>query len=155
MVARHLPAAPSTLEQVLLEHALQQVLTRYATACDCRAWHLLADVFTPDVQAHYGTWHCQGVPEIEAMIRQHLGGCGPTQHLLGNLEVDARSPGPVRSVTQVRAIHQGAGERKALRFDAIGHYCDTWVQLPQGWRIQERHMVMTHTVGDFSVLQPA
>ena len=149
-------AAASTLEQVLLEHALSQTLTRYATACDTRNWDLLQQVFTPDCTTVYGgSYTCEGVVRVRHMISTHLDGCGSTQHLLGNLEVDASNPAHPRSKIQVRAVHQGLGERAHLRYDAIGFYEDEWLQLPQGWRIQKRSMTMLLEIGDRSVLQPA
>ena len=147
--------AASTLQQVLLEHALTQTLTRYATACDTRNWDLLQQVFTPDCTTIYGGGYtCEGVAGVRHMISTHLDGCGPTQHLLGNLEVDASNPARPRSKIQVRAVHQGLGERAHLRYDAIGFYEDAWLQLPQGWRIQKRSMTMLLEIGDRSVLQP-
>ncbi|MEG0052139.1 MAG: nuclear transport factor 2 family protein [Comamonas sp.] len=149
-------AATSTMEQLLLEHALSQVLVRYATACDMRNWDLLQQVFAPDCKTIYGgKSKCQGLNEVRYMISSHLDGCGPTQHLLGNLEVDASDPACVVSKIQVRAVHKGLNERSALRYDAIGFYEDVWVQLPQGWRIQKRSMTLLMGVGDRSVLQPA
>jgi len=151
-----MPASASTPEQLLLEHALAQVLTRYATACDTRDWDLLQQVFAPDCSTLYGgSYACQGLEQVRRMISSHLDGCGPTQHLLGNLEVDASDPSRVRSKIQVRAAHRGLGERSQLRYDAIGFYEDSWVQLPQGWRIQQRSMSMLLEIGDRSVLQPA
>ena len=149
-------AATSSLEQVLLEHALSQVLIRYATACDMRRWDLLQQVFAPDCTTVYGgSYTCQGVEQVRRMISTHLDGCGPTQHLLGNLEVDASDAACIRSKIQVRAVHKGLGERSRLRYDAIGYYEDQWVQLEQGWRIQKRSMSMLLDMGDKSVLQPA
>lgn len=146
---------PSTLEQVLLEHALTQVLTRYATACDTRNWALLDGVFTPGCETVYGgSYVCRGIEQVRHMISSHLDGCGATQHLLGNLEVNASNPPKVRSKIQVRAVHCGLAERSKLRYDAIGFYEDEWVQLPQGWRIQHRSMTMLLEIGDRSVLQP-
>ena len=149
-------AAASTLEQLLLEHALSQVTTRYATACDTRNWDLLQQVFAPDCTTIYGgNYVCQGVDKVRHMISSHLDGCGPTQHLLGNLEVDASNPACIRSKIHVRAVHKGLGERAQLRYDAIGFYEDEWVQLPQGWRIQKRSMSLLLEIGDRTVLQPA
>ena len=147
--------AASTLEQVLLEHALAQTLTRYATACDTRNWDLLQQVFTPDCTTVYGgSYICEGVAKVRRMISTHLDGCGPTQHLLGNLEVDAADPQRPLSRIQVRAAHQGLGERSHLRYDAIGFYEDEWVRLPEGWRIQKRSMTLLLEIGERSVLQP-
>ena len=153
--------AASTLEQVLLEHALAQTLTRYATACDTRNWDLLQQVFAPDCTTVYGgSYICEGVAKVRRMISTHLDGCGPTQHLLGNLVVQPLVPtqssaaaGAVwRSHTAVRAGHRGAGSLKALRYDALGEYVDDWVATPSGWRIAYRRMVMALEMGDRRVL---
>ena len=154
-------AAPSTPEQLALEHALLQVLNRYATAVDTRNLALLDQVFTADCTATYGgSYVCQGAAEIRRMIDVHMGGCGPTQHLLGNLVVQplapehaSPAPGAVwRSHTAVRAGHRGAGSLKALRYDALGEYVDDWVATPSGWRIAYRRMVMALEMGDRRVL---
>ena len=148
--------ASSTLEQLLLEHALSQTLTRYATVCDTRNWDLLDQVFTPDCTTVYGgDYVCQGVAKVRRMISTHLDGCGPTQHLLGNLEVDASAPSRPRSKIHVRASHRGLGERSHLRYDAIGFYEDEWQLQAEGWRIHKRSMTMLLEIGDRSVLQPA
>ena len=140
--------------QLLLERELHQVLCRYARACDTRDWAAMDEVFTADAHAHYGSWHCPDRAALVGMVRKHLSGCGPTQHLLGNLEVDAGNPQRPLSRIQVRAAHQGLGERSHLRYDAIGFYEDEWVRLPEGWRIQKRSMTMLLEIGERSVLQP-
>ena len=140
--------------QLLLERELHQVLCRYARACDTRDWAAMDEVFTADAHAHYGSWHCPDRAALVGMVRQHLSGCGPTQHLLGNLEVDASDPQRPLSRIQVRAAHQGLGQRGHLRYDAIGFYEDEWVRLPEGWRIQKRSMTMLLEIGERSVLQP-
>ncbi|MEG2045522.1 MAG: nuclear transport factor 2 family protein [Comamonas sp.] len=148
--------APSTLEQLLVEHALAQVLTRYATACDTRDWALLDQVFTADCTTVYGgSYICQGIDKVRHMISSHLDGCGPTQHLLGNLQIDVSNPQAVRSKIQVRAAHKGLHERSGTRYDAIGFYEDEWLLQPQGWRIHKRSMSLLLEIGDRSVLQPA
>ena len=148
--------APTSLEQLLLEHALSQTLIRYATVCDTRNWDLLSEVFTPDCTTVYGgSYVCEGVTKVRRMISTHLDGCGPTQHLLGNLQVDASDPARPRSKIYVRASHQGLGERSHLRYDAIGFYEDEWQQQAEGWRIHKRSMTMLLEIGDRSVLQPA
>lgn len=153
---RPTPPAPSAAEwhQLWLERTLHGVLCRYARACDERDWSAMAQVFTPDCRADYGLWHCANREAIVDMVRQHLGGCGPTQHLLGNLLVE-----PIgeswRSRTSVRAAHRGAGELKALRYDALGEYTDDWVLTSEGWRIAYRRMTMALEMGDRSVLRSA
>ena len=146
--------------QLLLERELHQVLCRYARACDTRDWAAMDEVFTADAHAHYGSWHCPDRAALVGMVRQHLSGCGPTQHLLGNLVVQplapehaSPAPGAVwRSHTAVRAGHRGAGSLKALRYDALGEYVDDWVATPSGWRIAYRRMAMALEMGDRRVL---
>lgn len=151
-----MPSIPSTIDQVLLEHALSQVLIRYATAVDTRELALFDEVFTSDCTSTYGGDHvCHGVEELRRMIDLHMGGCGPTQHLLGNLEVDASDPSRVRSRIHVRAVHAGAGDRADLRYDAVGYYDDEWVLVPAGWRIHRRSMTLLLEIGDRSVMRPA
>ena len=147
-------SAPSAddLRRLWLEHALQQVLFRYARACDERDWAAMDQVFVPHCTADYGRWHCADRAAIVDMIRQHLGGCGPTQHLLGNVIVEPWGEG-WRSRTSVRAAHRGAGERKALRYDALGEYTDDWIATAEGWRIVHRRMHMALEMGDRSVLR--
>ena len=157
-------AAASTLEQVLLEHALSQTLTRYATACDTRNWDLLQQVFTPDCTTVYGgSYTCEGVARVRHMISTHLDGCGPTQHLLANLVVDVDTPEDdsaegdallVSSRTAVRASHRGAGEKAAQTYECMGYYHDRWTHTPAGWRIAHRKMVVGFEFGSRSVLAP-
>jgi hypothetical protein len=66
------------------------VLNRYPEAADRRDWPLYDLVFTPDATAEYGMSKLTSRQAIVNLIRKSLGGCGPTQHLLGNqtAEVD-------------------------------------------------------------------
>jgi hypothetical protein len=60
------------------------VLNRYGEAADRRDWPLYDQVFTSDATADYGMSKLTGRQAIVNLIRKSLGGCGPTQHLLGN-----------------------------------------------------------------------
>ena len=146
------PPSNDEVRQLWLERSLYTVLCRYARGCDERDWASLSQVFTPDCTADYGRWHCHSREDIVAMVRQHLDGCGPTQHLLGNMEVQPLGQG-WRTRTYVRAAHRGAGSLKAMRYDAVGQYADDWVCTPEGWRIAYRQMSMTLEIGDRSVLR--
>lgn len=90
------------------------------------------------------------------MLRRHLGGCGPTQHLLGNLLVEHGPQGPQgpHSRISVRAAHRGSGELAELTYECLGEYHDRWVRTPQGWRISHRRMVITLELGSRHVLRP-
>jgi hypothetical protein len=118
--------------------------------CDTRAWGRLPEVMAPDVVAY-------GASGIEAVVREnldrYLGGCGPSQHLLGNHRV-AVAGETAGSTCEARVFHQGKGEREHLTWECFGTYRDRWVRTADGWRMTERVFDVRAAVGDFSVLQP-
>lgn len=140
-----------SLEQLLLENELQCVLGRYARLCDERDWTLIDQVFSADATASYGGWALADRAAILKMLRDNLGGCGPTQHLLGNLTVEANAQG-VNSSISVRAAHRGAGEKKLETYECMGFYHDRWCSTADGWRIAHRTMVVAFEFGSRKVL---
>lgn len=143
------------LARLSLHHELEQVLICYGLACDRRDWALLEQVFHPDVEVNYGgEFHLRGLPAVRDMIAGMLGGCGPTQHLLGNLRVNVGA-GQVSSAIYVRAVHAGTGELAETCYEVWAEYLDQWVQLPGGWRIIRRTMQVSNETGSRDVLRPA
>ncbi|GAA3130127.1 nuclear transport factor 2 family protein [Streptosporangium carneum] len=130
-------------------HQIIEQLNRLAEALDQRDWAQIGDVFTADATAY----RRHGTEAILATVRDHLGGCGPSQHLLGNhrVEVDGDA---ARSLTYARVYHRGAGEREDAFFECIGEYDDHWVRDGGVWRISSRAFTMSIQIGDFGVLQP-
>lgn len=141
------------LEQLLLERDLHEVVCRYAQLCDERDWSLVDQVFAATATATYGGWALPDRAAILGMLRQNLGGCGPTQHLLGNLTVQI-GPKGVSSRTSVRASHRGSGSLHSETYECIGYYKDQWQQTPEGWRILHREMVVKLEFGSRKVLGP-
>src|SRR5688572_17504432 len=88
------------------------VLVRCASAFDRREWAALDDVFSPDAIA-YGA---DGRDAVVATVRSFLGGCGPSQHLLGNHEVVIDGD-TARSVCKARVLHVGAEELAHLTYE--------------------------------------
>jgi hypothetical protein len=130
--------------------ALLETFHRLQTAIDARDWDVVAATFLPDAKG-YGA---RGVEAILATMQAHLGGCGPTQHLVGNCVVDFDEDGAtVRSAARVH--HVGAGPKEGSFFECLGDYTDQWVATPAGWRLRRRHFDMRITLGDFGVLRPA
>ncbi|MDB5731688.1 MAG: hypothetical protein JWQ03_1583 [Variovorax sp.] len=144
---------PAALERLLLERELHQVLIAYALLCDGRDWRSIGKVFSEDASAHYGGRHLPDRAAILGMLRNNLGGCGPTQHLLGNLQVEVTGDA-VTSRIEVRASHRGAGEKKDQTYDCMGHYRDRWTRTPDGWRIAHRAMVVALEFGSRKLLGP-
>lgn len=142
-----------SIENLLVEHAMHQVLVRYARLCDERDWQAFDSVFAPGASADYGGWPLRDGAAILAMLQRHLGGCGPTQHLLGNLTVD-HDDGPSSRIS-VRASHRGTADLAEQTYECMGEYRDRWVLTPQGWRIAHRSMVVALEFGSRRLLRPA
>jgi len=132
------------------EHEIVAALNRFASILDHRAWDRVGEVLAPDVTA-YGEVGIAAV--IDNSLRRYLGGCGPSQHLLGNYQVEVDGD-RATSLTYARVYHQGLGERADRSWECMGEYHDTWTRTARGWRMKSRDFVVTIAAGDFSVLQP-
>lgn len=130
-------------------HQIIEALARFAAGLDRKDWDVLRGLLAPDAAA-YGS---SGPDAIIAKVRAHLGGCGPTQHLLGNhrIEVDGDR---ARSLTCARVYHQGAGDREDGFYECFGEYEDRWTRTAEGWRLFRRSFEITLQRGDFGVLRP-
>lgn len=143
-----------SLHELRTERELHRVLVAYARMCDERDWDAFDGVFAPDASAEYGGWLLRDRAAIRRMLVQHLSGCGPTQHLLGNLTV-AHGPQAPLSRIAVRAAHRGAGELSDCSYECLGEYIDHWTLTGAGWRIRHRRMVVTLEFGSRQVLRAA
>jgi SnoaL-like protein len=134
------------------EKAIVDAVVRCAAAFDRRDWNALDEVFTADATA-YGV---HGRDAIVRFVRDFLGGCGPSQHLLGNHHVvlDGDRERSAKSVCKARVLHVGAGEKSHLSYECLGNYWDDLVLTDSGWRIVNRTFEVTISLGDISVLQP-
>jgi hypothetical protein len=134
--------------------AIIETLDRYGLALDAKDWALLDQVFTPDAVGDFGEFQCRDREAIRSMVRSMLGGCGPTQHMLGLYRV-AISGNEATSVCAIRAHHVGRGAEAALEYECFGEYRDQLVRMPAGWRIRKRSMRLTHETGSRQILKPA
>ena len=128
------------------------VLNRYADAADRRDWSLYDQVFTPDATADYGVSKLASREAIVDLIRKSLGGCGPTQHLLGNhtAQVDGDE---AHASCRVRAFHRGVGEHSAETYELFGTYYHDLVRTADGWRTRQLRMDIAVELGTRDVLQ--
>jgi hypothetical protein len=127
-----------------------EALAEIAAALDARDWGTVRARFTADT-------HAYGVHGQDALIEQmqaHLGGVGPTQHLLGNHRVVVNGDS-ARSLTYGRIHHVGAGPMEGSSYECMGEYDDEWTRTSAGWRISRRWFDIRIQIGDFSVLRPA
>ena len=135
-------------------HLIINLLNSYATCLDARDWSGLNDVFHSRAKGVYGV-ELNGRDQIVGAIRSFLGGCGPSQQLLGNYQISIDGDSALSS-TQARVIHVGSGERADLTpYEAIGVYRDRHLRTADGWRIIERHFDVHIAIGDINILQPA
>ena len=129
---------------------IESVLFRYARALDERDWPLLDQVFLEDANVRYGDDpERRGRDDIVAGIRAYLDDCGPTQHLIGNVEawpVD----GGIESRCLVQAAH--ASHDGARYLATLGRYRTIWRKTEEGWRIAEFRMLVDLKVGDDALL---
>lgn len=143
------------VRRLLFEREIALVATRYAHMCDERDWNAMSSVFTADASADYGSWHLPDPAAILHMLTSNLGGCGPTQHLLGNVCVDVDAAGVVTSRIAVRAAHRSAGDMAHETYECFGEYRDRWRETPEGWRIAHRRMVVAFEYGTRKVPRAA
>ena len=135
--------------------AIQDVLNHYARGCDARDWELFDDVFTADVSVDYGgVYRLDGRDKVVELIRSMLGGCGPTQHLLGNFDIAVHGDRACSSC-YVRAVHAGVGEASEVYYEVWAEYRDALQLTEEGWRIFERSMMIHKEVGSRDILRPA
>lgn len=133
---------------------IEQVLVRYAEACDRREWTAFEEVFHDDVIAHYGSdYHLHGRSQLVAMLRSMLGGCGPTQHLLGNFRIAVHGR-QADARCYVRAAHAGSGLHEGKHFEVWGEYLDHLALEGGRWRIMRRSLQVFHATGSRELLGP-
>ena len=127
-----------------------ELLAEFATATDDRDWARIAGLLTDDCRA-YGA---HGPHAVVRRMQDHLGGVGPTQHLLGNHRVTVDGDRAC-SRTYGRVHHVGAGPMHGSSYECMGEYDDRWIRTDAGWRLSRRSFEIRISIGDFAVLRPA
>jgi hypothetical protein len=141
-------------ELLMAQREIELALGRYARAHDERDWGMLDTVFASDVTADYaGEFKLEGRDALVANTRAHLGGCGPSQHLMGNFVITVAGKS-ADSRCYIRAFHRGRGDKAHLTYEAFGEYLAHWRRLPEGWRATEWTMRVTCEIGTRDVLGP-
>jgi 3-phenylpropionate/cinnamic acid dioxygenase small subunit len=140
------------IRNLFAEAAIKRVLIAYATTVDTRSWREFDDIFVESAQAVYGSnpsfqFTCEGRAEIREMCKVNLDGCGPTQHLLTNFQIDIEGE-RASSVCSVQAGHFGKGANSDKRYEMWGEYRDELLESSAGWRITRRQLHVIHEFGD-------
>ena len=92
------------------------LINQYALCLDDRQWDSLKDLFTQDVQINFGGIERKGITDFVDMIKSHLGGCGPSQHLFSNYRITV-SGDKAKAAFYGRVMHAGVGDQKDILFD--------------------------------------
>lgn len=138
------------LATLLAERDIGRALIRFARAMDARDWDAVRAIMAPDATGELGTGPLASPEAVIGCIRHYLDGCGPTQHLLGNLliEVDGER---ATSQCYVSDMHLGVGDKAHITFSTLGDYHDQWRRIDGVWRMTHRTKVNRAHIGSFEV----
>lgn len=141
-----------TNKNVSDERAILNLLGDFARILDRKQWDRVPEVFAEDITFNYGDGQEQaGLDALHINFTKFLDRCGPTQHLLGSIQIEMDGDTAI-SRSYVQARHQGVGDKSQAIFDTNGEYIDRWERKPQGWRIVRRDARWDVFSGDASVL---
>lgn len=131
---------------------IRRVLSLYCKCLDQRRFADLDAVFTDDTVGVYreaGTYH--GREAVSRFIEAALTQCGPTQHLIGSIDLAVDGDRATGSC-YLQAIHlakKPGYEGRVWTF--WGEYLDEFRRTPQGWRISRRELATIHMDGDIGL----
>ncbi|OBG38896.1 nuclear transport factor 2 family protein [Mycobacterium sp. E3198] len=141
------------LQALLDEREIERTLKQFARAMDDRNWSAMADILADDAEGDFGTGRLCGSAAIIELIRGFLDNCGPTQHLLGNVVIDADGD-TATSRAYVHDVHLRSDADPSSRFYTLGDYTDTWQRRPDGsWRLKERIKTNRAHIGTLDVFR--
>lgn len=138
------------LDVLLAERSIYRNLVAFARAMDERDWGAFAEFTAEEMTASLGRGEIVGRDNIVAFIQSFLDGCGPTQHLLGNVLIDIDGDS-ARSSAYVADLHLGRGEKKGVSFRTLGCYHDQWQRSESGWLMTRRIKDNRATLGSMEV----
>jgi hypothetical protein len=132
---------PMDSPDIAVEHrfAMDDLLTRYATAIDSQNWELLDTVFTPDAHLDYrSAGGVQGpYPEARRWLAEVLPLFDVTQHLILNRQFVADADG-VDARSCFLNVNRLEVDGTPWMFTVGGQYHDRLTDTRDGWRIERR-----------------
>ena len=139
--------SPENLPQIADRLAIDDLLTRYATAVDQRDWDLYRACFTADAVIDYTSAGGirGGLDEVAGWLAQVMPVFSMTQHLVTNrsIHVDGDEAQAHSYFFNPLAL-AGADGQTILYFDG-GTYSDRLRRTDLGWRIYERIETSAYT----------
>ena len=132
--------------------AIHSVLNNYAFAIDTRDWPTFRGLFDKDsVAVYHGLGEFHGPDDILALVNGVISQCGPTQHLIGTVDIDLQdTTASVRSYLQ--AIHIGLGSHEGQRYTVWGEYHDRLEKRGERWVFTRRELHTLHSEGDIGIV---
>jgi hypothetical protein len=127
---------PTSLEDLLDIHAIQQLKHRYLRCLDQKDWATLRTCFTPDAHASYGggSKELDGVDAIMAFLTESMGSEGMlTSHRGTQPEIDLVGPDEATGIWALEdvVIHQDFG----VTIHGASFYEDRYVKVDGTWLI--------------------
>jgi uncharacterized protein (TIGR02246 family) len=124
--------------------AIRQLKARYFRTMDTKDWDGMRQVFTADVvmdTTESGGGLVTGADEFLAFLREALDGA-TTVHQGHMPEIELTSD---TTATGVWALNDIVIWPNGMRLDGYGHYHETYVKDPDGWRIASSKLTRLHT----------
>ena len=123
---------------------IRQLKARYFRTMDTKDWDGMRQVFTADVvmdTSEAGGSVIAGADEFLAFLQEALGGA-VTVHQGHMPEIELTSE---TTATGVWALNDIVIFPNGARLDGYGHYHETYVKGPDGWRISSSRLSRLHT----------
>jgi uncharacterized protein (TIGR02246 family) len=124
--------------------AIRQLKARYFRTMDTKDWDGMRQVFTADVvmdTTESGGGLVTGADEFLAFLREALDGA-TTVHQGHTPEIELTSE---TTATGIWALNDIVIWPNGMRLDGYGHYHETYVKGPDGWRIASSKLTRLHT----------
>ena len=146
--------SPATLQTLLDEREIHQIVTRYCRALDTKDWALLDDVFVAEATGELGSpTVLVGVEAIRNRIRTALEHLDDSQHLVGNHEI-AVDGDTATHRCYLQAQHVREAAVGGPNYIVAGRYEDRFSRTGAGWRISHRTLTVMWTDGNVTVAHP-
>ena len=148
----------TSVQRLLDEHEIVDVMNAYTTALDTRDWALLESCFTPDGDADFGNLAGVGVLDspqaLVDLCRSALQDLQATQHLQGNFVVDVDGD-TAQASCYIQANHFLDGAPGGNVFSVWAKYRDRFVRTGDGWKIKHRNLDTIATAGNLNLFAEA
>lgn len=134
----------TSIEQLADRLAIQDTLTRYATALDTKRPELFDEVFTPDAYVDYsasggikGTY-----TELRDWLAEAMSGFSAWQHLLSNFVIKIEGDEAESFTSCYNPLSANTEDGGSAVVHVGANYTDRLRRTPQGWRIYHRTLGM-------------